>query len=167
MSANAIKSIYKGLQKIKKSPNHMFDINPTLNPFEHNLIIIGPNGTIFEQGIFYGKITYPKNFPYSPPKVYIFNSKKLDKGLFHPNIYDNGLCCISILHEGKDNTGYESNDIRWSPAQTIESIILSIISILDSPNIESPANVDAAKMYNNNINEYKNIIKSIVYKSQL
>jgi len=167
MSAKAIKSIYKGLQKNKKFPNHMFDINPTQNPYEHDLTIIGPNDTIFEQGIFYGKIVYPKNFPFSPPKVYIFDSNKYNKGLFHPNIYNTGLCCISILHEGKDDTGYESSDIRWSPAQTIESIILSIISILDSPNIDSPANVDAAKMYNNNINKYKNIIKSVVYKSQL
>ena len=80
MSAKAIKSIYKGLQKIKKSPNHMFDINPTHNPYEHDLTIIGPNDTIFEQGIFYGKIIYPKNFPYSPPKVYDY--KKYIKGYF-------------------------------------------------------------------------------------
>ena len=69
MSAKAIKSIYKGLQKNKKFPNHMFDINPTQNPYEHDLTIIGPNDTIFEQGIFYGKIVYPKNFPFSPPNI--------------------------------------------------------------------------------------------------
>jgi len=167
MSAKAIRSIYKGLHTCKKNPNYMFDINPTDNAFKHNIVIIGPSNTPFEQGIFYGKILYPKNFPFSPPQVYIFDSIDRKRGLYHPNIYPNGLCCISILHEGKDNTGYESNNIRWSPAQTIESIILSIISILDNPNIDSPANLDAAKLYNNERKLYDRTIRKIVYESQL
>lgn len=167
MSAKVIRSICKGLQNIKKNPNYMFDINPTNNIYKHSLIIIGPNDTPYEQGIFYGKIIYPNNFPFSPPKVYIYDSIDCKKGLYHPNIYNNGLCCISILHEGKDDTGYESNNIRWSPAQTIESIILSIISILDNPNIESPANLEAAILYSKKRKKYNKIIRNIVYMSQL
>ena len=33
---------------------------------------------------------------------------------------------------------------RWSPAQRVESVLISIISLLDDPEISSPANVDAS-----------------------
>ena len=35
--------------------------------------------------------------------------------------------------------GYEQASERWSPVQTVETIMLSIISMLSSPNDESPA----------------------------
>ena len=43
--------------------------------------------------------------------------------------------------------GYEQANERWSPVQTVETIMLSIISMLSSPNDESPANIDAAKQF--------------------
>lgn len=53
--------------------------------------------------------------------------------------------CISILHEpGDDKWGYESASERWLPIHTVETIIVSVISMLAEPNDESPANVDAA-----------------------
>ncbi len=33
---------------------------------------------------------------------------------------------------------------RWLPVHTVETILLSVISMLADPNYESPANVDAA-----------------------
>lgn len=66
---------------------------------------------------------------------------------FHPNIYADGKLCISILHPPEeDKYGYESASERWSPVQTPETILLSVISLLHSPNDESPANVEAARM---------------------
>jgi ubiquitin-conjugating enzyme E2 G1 len=56
-----------------------------------------------------------------------------------------GDVCISILHEpGDDQFGYESASERWLPVHTVESILLSVMSMLSDPNIESPANIDAA-----------------------
>jgi hypothetical protein len=34
--------------------------------------------------------------------------------------------------------------MRWLPVHTVETIVLSVISILSSPNDESPANLEAA-----------------------
>lgn len=57
----------------------------------------------------------------------------------------NGDVCISILHEpGDDKYGYEKAEERWLPVHTVETILLSVISMLADPNYESPANVDAA-----------------------
>ena len=67
---------------------------------------------------------------------------------FHPNIYPEGDLCISILHPpGEDVYGYEKAGERWSPVQTPETILLSVISLLNSPNDESPANVEAARLF--------------------
>jgi ubiquitin-conjugating enzyme E2 R len=51
----------------------------------------------------------------------------------------------------------ESAAIRWSPVQRVESILLSIISMLEDANPDSPANVDASKMYRENKNGYKDM----------
>ena len=42
---------------------------------------------------------------------------------------------------------YETSAERWSPVQSIEKILISVVSMLAEPNDESPANVDAAKMW--------------------
>ncbi|XP_039028505.1 ubiquitin-conjugating enzyme E2 13-like [Hibiscus syriacus] len=79
-------------------------------------------------------------YPNSPPAV------KFTSEIWHPNVYPDGRVCISILHPPSDNpNGYELASERWMPVQAVESIVLSIISMLSSPNDESPANVEAAK----------------------
>ena len=41
----------------------------------------------------------------------------------------------------------------------MESIILSVISMLNDPNISSPANIDAAVEYRDNFESYKKKVK--------
>lgn len=56
-----------------------------------------------------------------------------------------GDVCISILHDpGEDKYGYERPEERWLPIHTVETIMVSVISMLTDPNDESPANIDAA-----------------------
>ncbi len=76
-------------------------------------------------------------------------------------MYQDGRVCISILHTpGDDPLGYETAAERWSPVQSIEKILLSVVSMLageptslwhnpplcvfSEPNDESGANVDAS-----------------------
>ncbi len=64
---------------------------------------------------------------------------------FFSTVDKNGDVCISILHEpGEDKWGYEKPEERWLPIHTVETIAISVISMLADPNDESPANVDAA-----------------------
>ncbi len=81
------------------------------------------------------------------------NSKSLFKNIkliiniwsLYIQVDKNGDVCISILHEpGDDKYGYEKAAERWLPVHTVETILLSVISMLADPNYESPANVDAA-----------------------
>lgn len=46
-------------------------------------------------------------------------------------VYANGEVCISILHApGDDPNQYETSSERWSPVQSVEKVLLSVISML-------------------------------------
>merc|ERR1719440_1124220 len=83
-------------------------------------------------------MTFPNDYPNNPPKLRFLSE------FWHPNVYEDGRVCISILHApGEDQWGYESASERWLPIHTVESILISVLSMISSPNIESPANIDA------------------------
>lgn len=85
---------------------------------------------------------------------------------FHPNIYDNGVLCISILHPPEeDKYGYEAASERWSPVQTPETILLSVISLFSDLNVESPANVEAARLLREDPKEFRKIVRKCVRES--
>jgi hypothetical protein len=47
------------------------------------------------------------------------------------------------------STSFQLATERWSPQQNVRTVLLSVISLLNDPNTESPANVDAAISYRN------------------
>lgn len=110
-------------------------------------------------------MTFPQDYPYNPPKV-----KFLSK-MWHPNVYENGDVCISILHPPVDDP--QSGELpseRWNPTQNVRTILLSIISLLNEPNTYSPANVDASVMFRkwrdssngDKDKDYERIIKLVI-----
>lgn len=48
---------------------------------------------------------------------------------------------------------------RWSPVQRVETVLISILSLLDDAEVSSPANVDAGVMLRNKPAEYKEMVK--------
>ena len=122
-------------------------------------MIMGPEATPYEGGFFRCSMVFPREYPLQPPKM------KFLSEIWHPNVFPNGDVCISILHPpGEDKYGYEDASERWLPVHTVETIgmslplihiskglsinldipVLSVISMLSSPNDESPANIEAA-----------------------
>ncbi|CAB3385142.1 Hypothetical predicted protein [Cloeon dipterum] len=106
---------------------------------------------------------FPQDYPYSPPSIRFLTK------VWHPNVYENGDLCISILHPPVDDP--QSGEMpceRWNPTQNVRTILLSVISLLNEPNTYSPANVDASVMYRRwktsegKDKEYKNIIRKQV-----
>mgnify|MGYP006083080973 CR=1 FL=1 len=150
-SKKTLRTIKKNLEIFNRDPINGISLSPKEDNFyEWEIIIQAPEDTLYEDGIFKAKLTFPLNFPFKPP-TFIFKTQ-----IYHPNIYHNGKVCISILHEGKDEYGYESESERWRPVHTVNSIILSILSLLSSPNDESPANLDAAKDWRDHVNKVNN-----------
>jgi len=104
--------------------------------------IFGPPGTLYQGGYFKASLKFPSNYPYAPPSVR-FLSK-----VFHPNVSENGDLCISILHPPIDDP--HSGELpceRWNPTQSVRTILLSVISLLNEPNTSSPANVYVSVMF--------------------
>ncbi|KAI9141096.1 ubiquitin-conjugating enzyme [Paraphysoderma sedebokerense] len=128
--------------------------------FEWEALIAGPPGTPYENGMFSAVLKFPADYPLSPP------SMKFTCDMFHPNVYKDGTVCISILHPpGEDPNMYESSSERWSPVQSVEKILLSVVSMLAEPNDESGANIDACKIWRNDKNEFNKIVQDTVRKS--
>merc|ERR1712107_840524 len=112
--------------------------------YRWEVLIIGPPDTLYEGGFF-----------------------KILTEMWHPNIDKEGKVCISILHEpGDDRFGYEKASERWLPIHTVETILISVISMLADPNDESPANVDAAKEWRENYQEFRRKVARCVRRSQ-
>ncbi|KAL4149712.1 hypothetical protein QTP88_003589 [Uroleucon formosanum] len=129
--------------------------------YKWEVLIIGPPDTLYEGGFFKAHVNFPKEYPLRPPKM------KFVTEIWHPNIDKSGDVCISILHEpGDDKWGYEKASERWLPVHTVETILISVISMLADPNDESPANVDAAKDWRDNYPEFKRKVARCVRKSQ-
>lgn len=55
---------------------------------------------------------------------------------------------------------------RWSPAQRVESVLISILSLLDDAEVSSPANVDAGVMLRQDPESYKITVKKNVEESK-
>lgn len=84
------------------------------NLFEWEVAIFGPPSTLYEGGYFKANMKFPHDYPYSPPTV-----KFLTK-VWHPNVYENGDLCISILHPPIDDP--QSGELpceRWNPTQNV------------------------------------------------
>ena len=157
----AINRLRNELKDISKDNYYYYSVAPNKdNFFKWEGIIIGPPDSIFEGANIKVSLEFPKEYPNKPP---LFN---FITPLFHPNVYKDGKVCISILHEGVDEFQYESLSERWNPSQSINTILISIHSMLAAPNLDSPANIDACKMWRENFSEYKKIIYKMVANSQ-
>lgn len=106
-------------------------------------------------------MVFTDTYPYSPPMF------RFLKPMFHPNVYVEGKLCISILHPpGDDVQSGESASERWSPLQGVESVLRSVLLLLDSPEISSPANVDAGVMYRDDRYSYNKKAREAVEASE-
>jgi ubiquitin-conjugating enzyme E2 R len=157
----ALQMELKGLQT---SPVEGFTVDcDGDNLFQWKVAIFGPPGTLYQGGYFKALLKFPNNYPYSPPSM-----KFLSK-VWHPNVYENGDLCVSILHPPIDDPhSGEMPCERWNPTQSVRTVLLSVISLLNEPNTSSPANVDASVMYrkwketNGKDEEYAVIVKKQV-----
>ncbi len=98
------------------------------NILQAKAIIIGPEGTPFENGIMFFDITFPANYPFSPPKVLYYSSSRYR---IHPNLYvgrshDNflGKVCLSILNTWSGP--------KWTSVMHVGSVMVSIQSLLNN-----------------------------------
>eukprot|EP01103_Thecamoeba_quadrilineata_P007707 TRINITY_DN17550_c0_g1_i1.p1 TRINITY_DN17550_c0_g1~~TRINITY_DN17550_c0_g1_i1.p1 ORF type:complete len:167 (+),score=31.19 TRINITY_DN17550_c0_g1_i1:24-524(+) len=163
MSSQAALLLAKQLKDLRKNPVEGFSAGlvDDDNIFEWEIVIMGPTDTLFDGGIFKARLSFPHEYPNLPPKM------KFVSEIWHPNVFKTGEVCISILHPpGDDKYGYEKASERWNPIHTVETILISVISMLSDPNDESPANLDAAKEWREDRPTFKRKVARCVRLSQ-
>eukprot|EP00954_Amorphochlora_amoebiformis_P030715 1395093-Amorphochlora_amoeboformis.AAC.2 len=106
-----------------------------------------PDDTPWEGGTFKLTLEFTEDYPNKPPNV-VFVTK-----MCYITVYANGQICLDILQN------------QWSPIYDIAAILTSIQSLLTDPNPNSPANVEAAKLYQSNRREYDRKVMQFVEES--
>ncbi|KAK1636739.1 ubiquitin-conjugating enzyme [Colletotrichum phormii] len=101
-------------------------------------LIIGPHDTPYEFGFFEFAIRFNKEYPRKSPNV---NGITTNGGRcrFNPNIYSSGKVCLSILGTWRGERGEE-----WSAAQGLESILISIQSLMSGNPYENEPGFEEA-----------------------
>merc|ERR1712038_250514 len=82
------------------------------NIFEWEVALFGPPDTLYQGGYFKAHMKFPSDYPYSPPSVRFITK------VWHPNVYENGDLCISILHPPVDDP--QSGELpceRWKESK--------------------------------------------------
>jgi ubiquitin-conjugating enzyme E2 R len=170
VASSAVRALSLELKSIQEEPIEGFRVHLLNddNLFDWEVAIFGPPDTLYQAGYFKAHMRFPPDYPYSPPTV------RFQTKVWHPNVYENGDLCISILHPPVDDP--QSGELpceRWNPTQNVRTILLSVVSLLNEPNTSSPANVDASVMYRRwkeskgKDKEYENIIRKQVELSKV
>lgn len=158
MAEKILMNEYKALAKETWTNISLIDDNVFM--WSVALIVLNPDSAYYG-GYYKAVMKFPKNYPYEPPDF------RFTRPLWHPNVYPDGRLCISILHRpGEDAMSGESAGERWSPVQRVESVLISVLSLLDDAEVSSPANVDAGVMLRKDPAAYKERVKQDREKSK-
>ena len=104
--------------------NLMMHPTPSISAFPstpENLLhwtatIGGPNDTPYASLTFKLSFEFSSNYPYAPPTV-LFKTP-----IYHPNVDFSGRICLDILKD------------KWSAVYNVQSVLLSLQSLLGEPN---------------------------------
>lgn len=117
--------------------------------------IYGFQNTIYEGYTLKAEMLFPKDYPLSPPKMFFLTK------MYHPNIYEDGKVCISILHTAHTDPHTDELDTeQWTPVLCVRTILLSIMLLLNEPNTNSPANIDASIHFRKSRPDYEEYVKT-------
>jgi len=128
--------------RIKKDPvPYIIGAEPLpSNILEWHYIIKGPEKSLYEGGYYHGKLVFPKDFPFKPPKILIMTPN----GRFKTHT----RLCLSISDFHPDT---------WNPAWSVATILTGLLSFMleKAPTLGSIETTDYQKrQYADNSLEY-------------
>jgi ubiquitin-protein ligase len=132
ISKDTISRLLKDVKHIFKNPlteNGIYYIHDDADMMKGYALIIGPSDTPYFGGNYFFEITYPSDYPHSPPKVkYCTNGNNIR---FNPNLYKCGKVCVSLLNTWRGD--------QWTSCQSISTVLLTLCTILcNNPLLNEP-----------------------------
>jgi len=107
----------------------------------------GPPDTPYEGGTYVVDIKIPQEYPFRPPLMF-FKTK-----LWHPNVSSQtGAICLDTL------------GTAWSPVLTIKSALLSLQSLLSTPEPKDPQDAEVASMLMKNPEQFQRVAREWAIK---
>ncbi|PWA90816.1 ubiquitin-conjugating enzyme/RWD-like protein [Artemisia annua] len=113
-------------------------------------LIQGPEGTVYEKGLFKIKIQIPERYPFQPPVV------TFSTPIYHPNIDTGGRICLDILNLPPKGA--------WQPSLNISTVLTSIGLLLSEPNPDDGLMCEASKEYKYNKQVFDQKARSMTEK---
>ncbi|CAN8075893.1 unnamed protein product [Agarophyton chilense] len=100
---------------VKTPPVPGMSVSETDRVDEWLVTVTGAAGSVYENEKYTLRFVFPSDYPMEAPEVVFLQPTPR-----HPHVYSNGHICLNVLYDG------------WSPALTVTSVCLSIVSMLSS-----------------------------------
>jgi len=152
MAANRTRRLQKEIQDIHKDTTSGITITPPNTPPDSETPItdfthlhghfLGPPDTPYEQGTYTIDIKISSEYPFKPPTMRFVTK------IWHPNISSQtGAICLDTL------------GAQWSPILTLKSALISLQSLLSSPEPKDPQDAEVASMLLTRPEEFKHVAR--------
>lgn len=149
ITKDTMNRLLKDVRHIIKNPlidQGIYYIHDDTDMLKGYAMIIGPSETPYFGGFYFFEITYPYDYPHSPPKVkYCTNNNGIR---FNPNLYTCGKVCVSLLNTWRGD--------QWTSCQSISTVLLTLCTLLcKDPLLNEPGVIKT----HNDMRNYNEIIE--------
>lgn len=119
------------------------------NGHKWKAIVYGPENSVYAGYGFEVKITITHTYPQTPLQIQFVTS------IEHINVNNRGDICMDILKN------------QWTSSLNIRTILFSLVSLLNDPNVIDPFNNDLAVLYNSDHDSYINHVSNHCKKNAI
>ncbi|KAJ4302855.1 Ubiquitin-conjugating enzyme E2 1 [Kalmusia sp. IMI 367209] len=150
MTSNRARRIAKEIAEIQNDKLSQILVEPAGNGDDLTHLrgsFPGPPDTPYEGGTYYVDIKIASDYPFRPPTM------RFETNIWHPNVSSvTGAICLDTL------------STQWSPVLTIKSALISLQSLLSTPEPKDPQDAEVASMLIRNPSEFEHVAREWAVK---
>jgi ubiquitin-conjugating enzyme (huntingtin interacting protein 2) len=175
MAANRNRRLVKEIQDVQKDSHSGVSLEPhnkaqtgsdTLDDLTHfKGVFRGPPDTPYHGATYNVDIKIPNDYPFQPP-VMKFTTK-----IWHPNISSVTVSpttipvrIFSLTFQTQGAICLDTLGSAWSPVLTLKSALISLQSLLSSPEPKDPQDAEVARMLITNPKEFEHVAREWAIK---